>query len=141
MLRRDPALRPQDTELSPRTRSLSWTALLADVVVLGFLARAGSWLDTTPWLSMITLGGHHRIVMGLALGGLLLLTGLAPTTHGFVRANRTQLVLLPVAAVLSLAAVAGLVSVVALGAVAVLVAALLFRPEPRTRVDLIRRIR
>jgi hypothetical protein len=126
------------TLLPTVTRGLFWTALVLDVIVLGLMIRMGTELDTaSSLLSMITLGGHHRIVAGLAAAGLLLLAVLAPWTQGFERADRVQLVLLPIAGVLSLTALAGLLCVLALAAGVVLVAVLLFRP--RARIDVVQR--
>lgn len=130
----------QENALPATTCGISWTAFVLDVAAVVWTTRMGGWLDTAnPLLSMITLGGHHRIVLGLALAGLLMLAVLAPLTGGFVRASGVQLVLLPIAGVLSLAALAGLLSLVALGAVVVLVVVLLFKPHPRTRVELTQR--
>jgi hypothetical protein len=132
----------EETLLPAMTRGLLWTAFVLDVIVVVYMIRMGSWLDTaSPLLSMITLGGHHQIVLARALAGLLMLGVLAPLTRGFVRVDRVQRVLLPVAGVLSLAALAGVLSLVALGAAALLVIALLFRPRPRTRIDLTQRRR
>jgi hypothetical protein len=126
------------TPLPTVTRSLFWTALVLDVIVVVLMIRMGSDLDAgSSLLSMITLGGHHRIVAGLAAAGLLLLAVLAPWTQGFARADRLQLVLLPIAGVLSLTALAGLLSILALAAGLVFVAVLLF--TPRSRLDVVQR--
>lgn len=120
--------------LSTVARGLFWAALVLDVIVVVLMIRMGAELDASSLLSMITLGGHHRIVAGLAAAGLLLLVVLAPWTQGFARADRLQLVLLPIAGVLSLTSLAGLLSVLAVAAGVVLVAVLLFTPRARLAV-------
>ena len=129
-------------ELPFLTRGLSWTAIVTNAVLVIYMIRMGSWLDTaSPLLSMITLGGHHEVVLGLGLAGLLLLGGLAPCTGGFAGVSALQQVLLAVAGVLSLVALAGLLSVAGLGLVAIAIAILLFRPRSRTRIDVVQRRR
>ncbi len=122
------------------TRGLLWGVLVADVATVVWMTRTGTWLDEAgPVVSVVTLGGHSRVVAGLALVGLVLLAVLAPLTGGFARANAVHRVLLPVAGVVSLSALAGLLSLVALAAGLLAVAVLLFRPRQRTRVELTRR--
>lgn len=127
------------TSLSATTRALCWTAFVLDVILVASMLRMGGSLDESPLFSMITLGGHHRIVLGLATAGLLLLGALAPWTHGFEDIGGAQQVLLPIAGLLSLAALAGLLSVVALAAGVVSVLVLLVRP--RAHVDVLTRRR
>lgn len=134
---------PEKTvELPFLARGLSWTAIMTNAVLVTYMIRMGSWLDTaSPLLSMITLGGHHRVVLVLSATGLLLLGGLAPCTGGFARVSGLQQVVLSVAGVVSLVALSGLLSVAGLGLVVVAIAVLLFRPRPRTRIEVTRRRR
>jgi hypothetical protein len=133
---RRPDLPANESALSPLTRGLSWTAVVTNAALVIFMIRLGGWLDTaSPLLSMITLGGHHRVVLAVATAALLLLGWLAPTTGGFARADRVQQILLPVAGLLSLVALAGVLSVAGLGLIAVAIAAVLFRPHPGARID------
>lgn len=127
------------TPLPAVTRALCWTAFVLDVILVVYMLHVGSSLDASPVFSVITLGGHHRIVLGLATAGLLLFAVLAPWTRGFLHVAGLQWVLLPVAGLLSLTAVAGLLSVVALVVGAVVVLVLLFRP--RARIDVLQRRR
>lgn len=129
-------------ELPFLARGLSWMAIVTNTVLVIYMIRIGTWLDTaSPMLSMITLGGHHRIVLCLGVVGLLLLGGLAPCTGGFARVTGLQQVLLSVADVLSLVALAGLLSVAGLGLVVIAIVVLLFRPHPRMRIDVNQRKR
>ena len=142
MFLRKPGSPANDVELPALTRGLSWTGVVVNAILVIYMIRLGGWLDTaSPLLSMITLGGHHRVVLGLAAGGLLLLVGLAPCTGGFVRARPVQQILLPVAGVLTLVASAGVLSVAGVGLIVIAVAVLFLRPHPRTRIDLTQRKR
>jgi hypothetical protein len=121
------------------TRCVLWAVAGLDVMAVVWMLRMGDWLDTAnPVLSIVTLGGHHWVVFGLALAGFLLLAALAPATHGFVRASWLQRILLPIAGLVSVVALAGLLSVVAVVVGVVLVTAVLLGARP-TRIDVFRR--
>jgi len=121
------------------TRCVLWAMAGLDVMAVIWMLRMGDWLDNAiPVLSIVTLGGHHWVVFGLALVGFLLLAALAPATHGFVRASRLQRIVLPVAGLLSVVALAGLLSIVAVVVGVVLLVAVLMGARP-TRVDVFRR--
>lgn len=121
------------------TRCLLWAVAGLDVMAVVWMLRTGEWLDTAnPVLSILTLGGHHWVVFGLALAGFLLLAALAPITHGFVRTNKLQRILLPIAGLVSVIASAGLLSVIAVGMGALVVVAVLLGARP-TRIDVFRR--
>ena len=77
--------------------------------------------------SVITLGGHHLVVLWLAVLGFAILAVLAPLTGGFAQLNRIQVVALSVAGVVSVVAVAGVASVAALVVGSGLLVALLGR--------------
>lgn len=121
-----------ETALPTSWCGLFWAVFALDVVAVVAMVRMGTWLDSGSLLSTVTLGGNHLVVLGLAAAALALLVVLAPLTHGFVRANRVQRVLLPVAAMLSIAALAGVLFVVGV----VVGVALLFRPQPRMTIDM-----
>jgi hypothetical protein len=121
------------------TRCVLWAVAGLDVMAVVWMLRMGDWLDTAnPVLSIVTLGGHHWIVFGLALAGFLLLAALAPATHGFVRASRLQRILLPVAGLVSVVALAGLLSIVAVVVGVVAIVAVLLGARPM-RIDVFRR--
>ena len=121
------------------TRCLLWGVASLDVMAVVWMLRMGDWLDTAnPVLSIVTLGGHHWLVFGLALAGFLLLAALAPVTHGFARTSRIQRVLLPAAGLMSVVALAGLLSIFAVAVGAVVVAAVLLGARP-TRINVFRR--
>ena len=139
MLRK--AANPDDRAPVPSvTRAVLWTLCTLDVMVLVWMTTVGEWLDSASRVtSVMTLGGHHRIVLGIALAGFLLLAGLAPVTQGFTAASRRQSGAVAVAGLLSGVALAGVLSVFGLVVGTVLLAALLFRTTAPTRIDLTRR--
>jgi hypothetical protein len=113
----------QQIPLPIRARRLLWIVAMLDVMAASWMIAAGDWLDTYSRVtSVVTLGGHHLVVLWLALIGFAILAVLAPMTSGFAAANRVQLVALSIAGVASAAAFAGTLSVAALvaGVVAVI---------------------
>ena len=109
--------RVPDTEVSlpPRTRRAFWAVAALDVMAAAWMLSAGDWLDRQSRVSaVVTLGGHHLVVLGLAGFAFAILAVLAPLTAGFSVANRPQLAALAVAGVASTIALAGVLSVVAL---------------------------
>jgi hypothetical protein len=101
--------------LPHRARGRLWILAGLNVMAAAWMIAAGEWLDRTNRVtSVITLGGHHLVVLWLAVLGFAILAVLAPLTGGFAQLNRIQLVALSVAGVVSVVAVAGIVSVAAL---------------------------
>ena len=137
MLHRLPDPTPHAATVLPAsTRWTLWGVTTVDVMVVVWMIVAGQWLDSASLLtSVITLGGHHELVLGLALVGFTLLAGLAPLTRGFAVASRFQLAVIPVAGVVSVVALAGLLSVFGLSAVVLVVLlAVLLGGRPRARI-------
>jgi len=127
VLQRDPGLDAR-VSLPDRARRLPWLLAAVDVMAAAWMIAAGDWLDRTNRVtSVITLGGHHLVVLWLAVLGFGILAVLAPLTGGFAELNRIHLVALSLAGVLSVVAVAGIASVAALVVGTVLLVALLGR--------------
>ena len=125
MLQQNPGTR---LVLPDRTRRLPWLLAGVDVMAASWMISAGDWLDRASRVtSVVTLGGHHLVVLWLAVLGFGILAVLAPLTGGFAELNRIHLVALSVAGVVSVVAVAGIVSVAALVAGLALVVALVGR--------------
>ena len=119
-----------DTQVSlpDRARRLPWMLAAVDVMAAAWMISAGDWLDRVSRVtSVVTLGGHHLVVLWLAVLGFGILAVHAPLTGGFAELNRIHLVALSVAGVVSVVAVAGIVSVAALVAGLALVVALVGR--------------
>ena len=85
------------------------------------MIAAGDWFDRTSRLtSVITLGGHHELVLIMALAGFAMLAGLALLTDGFTSANKLEIALIVTACVVSVVALAGALSAILLLAIAAL---------------------
>src|SRR5947199_233109 len=67
---------------------LLWVLAALDVMVVAWMLSAGDWLDRTA--PVVTLGGHHVVVLWLAVAGFVLLAGMALLTGGFAVAHRGQ---------------------------------------------------
>jgi hypothetical protein len=105
----------QQVPLPIRARRLLWVVAALDVMAASWMIAAGDWLDRYSRVtSVVTLGGHHVVVLWLALAGFAILAVLAPMTNGFATANGVHLVALSIAGVASVAAFAGMLSVAAL---------------------------
>ena len=114
--------------LSRRSRRWLWTLTVLDVTAEAWMLAAGEWFDTTSRVtSVVTLGGHHLIVLWLAVVGLAILSGCAVLTDGFAEADRFDRVLLASGCTVSVVALGGALSVVALVVGATFLIALLGR--------------
>jgi len=116
-------LRPQPPRiaLSERTARRLWIVAMLDMVTVAWMIAAGTWFDQTSSLtSVITLGGHHRLVLVLALASFAMLAGLALLTDGFTSANQLEIALIVTACVVSVVALAGALSAILLLAVVAL---------------------
>ena len=126
MLRPPPERRP--VRLSKRTGRRLWIAAALDMVAIAWMIAVGSWLDHTSKITaVITLGGHHVLVLIIALAGFLMLASGAVLTNGFRFANRLQLTLITVGLVISVAALAGAIAALLLLIVAALLLGFLAR--------------
>lgn len=91
---------------------LWWLALL-DAVAVAWMFAAGGWVDRHGGeLTVVTLGGHHEAVIGLALVSFALLATIAVTSDGFVSMSGIELSGVTVAGLLTIVALAGLLAVV-----------------------------
>ena len=100
-----------------------WALVALDVMVVAWMLAAGEWLDSR--MSVVTLGGHHLVVLWLAVSGFALLAGMALLTGGFTVARRWHLLLIVLSALVSVVALAGVLSVLLLVVLAVLLLTLL----------------
>ena len=125
---------PESTPVPLITRAAPWLWALAvlDMVAVAWTLAAGAWLDHASRLTTVmTLGGHHRLILVMAAVGLIMLAALAALTRGFTVASRFHLALLTAAGTVSVVALAGALSVVVLIFVAALVLGLVGRPLVR----------
>lgn len=101
-------------ELSPRSVRWIWAAALADMMAVVWMYAAGNWFDAHALTSVITLGGHHRLVLWLAATGFGTIAILAVPTEGFTSTGRIESTAVSVACLISVVALAGFLSLVAL---------------------------
>ena len=64
-----------------RYQLVLWALVALDVMVAAWMLAGGEWLDSR--MSVVTLGGHHLVVLWLAVSGFALLAGMALLTGGF----------------------------------------------------------
>jgi hypothetical protein len=109
--------------ISGRYQLVLWALVALDVMVVAWMLAAGEWLDST--MSVVTLGGHHLVVLWLAVSGFALLAGMALLTGGFAVGRRWHLPLVVLSALVSVVALAGVLSVLLLVVIAVFLLTLL----------------
>jgi len=109
-----------------------WAVAVLDMAEVAWVLVLGDWLDNaSPITSVMTLGGRHNLVLGLAAAGFLLLMALAWPTQGFREAGRIQLGLIIVGCTVSIVALAGALSALVLVLIVAFALGLLFRPPRR----------
>jgi hypothetical protein len=92
---------------------------ILDMVAVAWGIAGLDRLDQTSTLgSAITLGGHPRLILIMAVAGFAILAGLAPLTRAFSRATELEFALLIIACVISIVALAGALSAILLLAIA-----------------------
>ena len=116
-------LREKAGPIPGRYQLVLWALVALDVMVVAWMLAAGEWLDGR--MSVVTLGGHHLVVLWLAVSGFALLAGMALLTGGFTVARRWHLLLVVLSALVSVVALAGVLSVLLLVVLAVFLLALL----------------
>jgi hypothetical protein len=115
VLRKAPQ-RSTNIMLSERTSRILWLVAVLDMMAVAWMIAAGDWLDlrTSGFAEVITLRGHHQLVLILAAVGFVMLAGLAVLTDGFTFASRLEKALLTIAGTISVVALAGALSAILL---------------------------
>lgn len=109
-----------------RDQVVLWALVVLDVMAVAWMLSAGDWLDYAwPVTAVVTLGGHHLVVLWLAIAGFASLGGMALLTGGFVVANRVQVPFVVLSALVSIVALAGVLSALLFVVIAVLLLTLL----------------
>lgn len=122
MLRKMPLSMP----VPSRYQLLLWTLMVFDVMVVAWMLSTGDWLDqASPVTEVVTLGGHHLLVLWLAVTGFALLGGMALLTGGFAVASRNEVPFVVLSALVSVVALAGVLSALLLVMLVVLLLTLL----------------
>jgi hypothetical protein len=108
----------------PRGYQLAlWALAVLDVVVVAWMLSAGEWLDRAA--PVVTLGGHHVVVLWLAVAGFLLLGAMAALTGGFLEGRRELMPFVVLSALVSVVALAGMLAGLMFALLAVFVLTLL----------------
>ena len=100
-----------------------WALAVLDVMVVAWMLSAGDWLDRTA--PVVTLGGHHVVVLWLAVVGFVLLGVMAVLTGGFTVARRELVPFVVLSALVSVVALGGVLSALLVVVLAVFLLTLL----------------
>jgi hypothetical protein len=106
-----------------RYQLVLWALAALDVMVVAWMLAAGEWLDGR--MSVVTLGGHHLVVLWLAVSGLRAARGNGPADRWVRGRRRWHLLVVVLSALVSVVALAGVLSVLLLVVLAVFLLALL----------------
>src|SRR5690348_7857454 len=109
--------------IAGRHQLVLWALMALDVMVVAWMLAAGEWLDRA--MSVVTLGGHHLVVLWIAIYGFALLAGTALVTGGFAVACRWHLPVIVLSVLVSVVALASVLSVLLLVVLAVFLLTLL----------------
>lgn len=108
----------------PRGYQLAlWALAVLDMMVVAWMLSAGDWLDRAA--PVATLGGHHLVVLWLAVAGFLLLGATAVLTGGFLEGRRELIPFVVLSALVSVVALAGMLAAVLFAVLAVFLLTLL----------------
>jgi hypothetical protein len=100
--------KPSGTRFPRGFPAALWTLAVLDVVVVAWMLSAGEWLDRA--VPVVTLGGHHVVVLWLAVAGFLLLGAMAALTGGFLEGRRELMPFVVLSALVSVVALAGMLA-------------------------------
>jgi quinol-cytochrome oxidoreductase complex cytochrome b subunit len=107
------------TPIPEKARLMLWSLAVLDVMTVAWMLSAGDWLDRSSAVSaVVTLGGHHIVVLCLALVGFATLTVVTMLTRALAVAGRLHLPFIVLGALASVVALGGVlaVTVVVVGA-------------------------
>jgi hypothetical protein len=104
---------PVRTSVMPQVASRLWLLLAANIAAFLWTATLGSWFDHTSRLtSIVTLGGHHVLVMIFSCSAAVVLAALALVSNGFRDRQPGAAALVALSYLLSMVALIGFVSLV-----------------------------
>jgi hypothetical protein len=129
LLRKLRGHRPKRKPLTKAATLWLWSVAVLDMVGIAWLIPYSDSFDQASMLSQaITLGGHPRLILIMAVAGFGILAGLAPLTRAFCRATDLECTLLILACVISLVALAGAASAILLLVLVCVLAGILLVP-------------
>lgn len=117
---RKPVLvRPQDPgtvalkEVASRRSTMYWFLMVSDLATAIWMYTVGPWLDkTSKFTATGTLGGHHVILLIVAVTGFLMLAALAVLTDNFTHTTRNLAIARNIACIISIVALTGLLALI-----------------------------
>jgi len=118
---RKPVLvRPADTpksvalkQVASRSTTIYWFLMVSDLATAIWMYTVGSWLDSTSKFTATgTLGGHHVLLLIVALIGFLMLATLAVLTDNFTHSTPKLALARNVACIISIVALTGLIALI-----------------------------
>jgi hypothetical protein len=93
-------------------RLLLWSLTLLDVMTVAWMLSAGDWLDrSSPLTAVVTLGGHHIVVLWLAVAAFATLATLMLLTKALTETRRLHLPFVMLGALASAVALGGVLSI------------------------------
>ena len=118
-------LKQVGAQVAARPSFLYWFLMVSDLATAIWMYTVGSWLDSaSKFTKTATLGGHHTILLLIALIGFLMLATLAGITDNFTRSTPKLALARNLACIISIIALTGLVALI----VITLLSRLLFGP-------------
>lgn len=95
-----------------RARLVLWALAVADVMAVAWMLSAGDWLDRSSSVTaVVTLGGHHLLVLWLAAAGFVGSVLLTVLTRALTAVRRVHVPFLVAGAAISVVALSGALSV------------------------------
>jgi hypothetical protein len=119
------ALREVGAHVSARPTTIYWFLMVSDLATAIWMYTVGPWLDqTSRFTATGTLGGHHVILLIIALTGFLMLAVLAVGTDNFTHTTPRLALVRNLACIISIVALTGLLALILMA----LLSRLLFGP-------------
>ncbi len=112
-------------QVASRPTTIYWFLMVSDLATAIWMYTVGSWLDTTSKFTATgTLGGHHILLLIVALTGFLMLAALAVLTDNFTHSTPKLALARNIACIISIVALTGLLALILMA----LLSRLLFGP-------------
>ncbi|MFK4084002.1 hypothetical protein ACI2LF_07835 [Kribbella sp. NPDC020789] len=105
------ALREVEARVSSRPSIMYWFLMVSDLATAIWMHTVGPWLDhTSKFTATGTLGGHHLLLLIIALTGFLMLAVVAVCTDNFTHTTPRLALLRNLACIISVIALAGMLA-------------------------------
>ncbi|MET7282217.1 hypothetical protein ABZS29_28560 [Kribbella sp. NPDC005582] len=112
-------------QVASRPTTIYWFLMVSDLATAIWMYTVGAWLDnTSKFTATGTLGGHHVLLLIVALIGFLMLATLAVLTDNFTHSTPKLALARNVACIISIVALTGLIALILMA----LLSRLLFGP-------------